>query len=215
MRPAVGVVKVGAAAIDTELGAGGARGPVAEVGEVLLGAGEAQGVVQHLAGQGARQGVLTLQDLHVHHVGCLQRQANDRLLLLLLLFVVAVVCLLLLLLFTPQLNTKNEGKWTGKVELGHGKGSWQWAKHAWLYSDLLHAVKEEHLAAWRSQQKDLNFCSIPQWVVSQDLPKTLLGQQKTLQNCMENWQARIFKEGIQCLTCLAASKNQQQTYHAY
>ena len=85
LRPAVGVVKVGAAAIYAELGAGGARGPVAEVGEVLLGAGEAQGVVQHLAGQGARQGVLTLQDLHVHHVGCLQRQANDRLLLLLLL----------------------------------------------------------------------------------------------------------------------------------
>jgi len=67
--------------------------------------------------------------------------------------------------------TKNEGKWTGKVENRTRKSSWQWAKHAWLYSDLLQAVKEEHLAAWRSQQRDFNFCSIPQWGVSQDLPK--------------------------------------------
>ena len=45
-----------------------------EVREILLRAGEAQRVVQHLAGQGAGQGVLTVQDLHIHHVGGLHTQ---------------------------------------------------------------------------------------------------------------------------------------------
>ena len=30
----------------------------------------------------------------------------------------------------------------GRSKLGQGRNSWQWARHAWLYSDLLKALKE-------------------------------------------------------------------------
>ena len=47
----------------------------------------------------------------------------------------------------------NEGEGTGKVENKTRKYSWQWAKHAGLYSDLLQASKGECLSALATQQK--------------------------------------------------------------
>ena len=35
----------------------------------------------------------------------------------------------------------------GRSKLGQGILFWQWAKHAWLYSDLLQALKGEQLSA--------------------------------------------------------------------
>ena len=37
---------------------------------------------------------------------------------------------------------RKEGEWTGKVKVRQGRKSWQQVKHAWLYSDLLLALKE-------------------------------------------------------------------------
>ena len=39
---------------------------------------------------------------------------------------------------------------------GEGRNSWQWVKHAWLYSDL-QALKGEHLSALGSQQRGPSF----------------------------------------------------------
>ena len=35
----------------------------------------------------------------------------------------------------------------GSYKLRQGKSSWQWAKHAWLYIDLLPALKETTFAS--------------------------------------------------------------------
>ena len=35
----------------------------------------------------------------------------------------------------------------GRHKLGQETNPWQWAEHVWLYSDLLKALKEEHLSA--------------------------------------------------------------------
>ena len=34
----------------------------------------------------------------------------------------------------------DEAVWTGKVEIGIKRNFWQWAKHAWLHSNLLHRL---------------------------------------------------------------------------
>ena len=52
----------------------------------------------------------------------------------------------------------NEGEWTRKVEITtrkkkKKKKNWQWAKHAWPYSDLLKALEGERLSALGSQQR--------------------------------------------------------------
>ena len=42
-----------------------------------------------------------------------------------------------------------------------GRNSWQWAKHAWLYSDLLQALKQEPLTTLGNDimnKMDVNFC---------------------------------------------------------
>ena len=41
----------------------------------------------------------------------------------------------------------------GRRKLGQGRNSWQWAKHAWLYSDLPQALKGKISSALGSQQK--------------------------------------------------------------
>ena len=41
----------------------------------------------------------------------------------------------------------------GRQKLEQGSNSWQWAEHVWLYSDLLQALKGEHLSALCSQQR--------------------------------------------------------------
>ena len=38
--------------------------------------------------------------------------------------------------------------------LEQGRNSWQWAKHAWLYSDLLQALNGEHLSALGSEERE-------------------------------------------------------------
>ena len=50
--------------------------------------------------------------------------------------------------------------------LRRGRNSWQWTKHAQLNSDLLQALKGEHLSALGSQQRGLYFLHLqyPQWV---------------------------------------------------
>ena len=40
---------------------------------------------------------------------------------------------------------RNEFEWTRKIEISQEKNPWQLAKHAWLYSDLLQALKGEPL----------------------------------------------------------------------
>ena len=40
-----------------------------------------------------------------------------------------------------------------RLKLGQGRNSWKGAKHAWLCSDLLQALKGKHLPALGSQQK--------------------------------------------------------------
>ena len=45
-----------------------------------------------------------------------------------------------------------------RSKLEQGRHSWQWVKHAWLYSDLLQALQGEHSPALDSQQRGLNFC---------------------------------------------------------
>ena len=42
---------------------------------------------------------------------------------------------------------RKEGEWIGQVEISIWKTSWQWAKHAWLYSDPIQALKGEHFSA--------------------------------------------------------------------
>ena len=42
---------------------------------------------------------------------------------------------------------------TGKVEIRTGGNPWQYAKHAWLYFDLLQALNTEPLIALGSQQR--------------------------------------------------------------
>ena len=49
----------------------------------------------------------------------------------------------------------NEREGTGKVENKTRKYSWQWAKHAGLYSDLLQASKGECLLAMASTEGTL------------------------------------------------------------
>ena len=41
----------------------------------------------------------------------------------------------------------------GRRKLGQGRNSWQWAKHAWLYSDLPQALEGKISSALGSQQK--------------------------------------------------------------
>ena len=52
----------------------------------------------------------------------------------------------------------------GRYKLGQERNSWQWVKPVWLHSDLLLALKGEHLSALVPQQS-LNFCihSVPPW----------------------------------------------------
>ena len=45
----------------------------------------------------------------------------------------------------------------GSSKLGQGRNSWQGGKHDWLYSDLLQALKAEHLSALGSQQTEPSF----------------------------------------------------------
>ena len=52
-----------------------------------------------------------------------------------------------------QMKLNGPGRW--KVEPGRNIG-WK-AKHAWLYSDLLQALKGEHFMALGSQRKGLPF----------------------------------------------------------
>ena len=40
----------------------------------------------------------------------------------------------------------------GRSKFGHGRNCWQWVKHAWLYFDLLQALKGDHLSGLASQQ---------------------------------------------------------------
>ena len=40
-------------------------------------------------------------------------------------------------------------------KLRQGRNSWQWTKHAWLYSDLHQALKGK---LWVLNRKDINFC---------------------------------------------------------
>ena len=52
--------------------------------------------------------------------------------------------------YTKQkMKVNGPGTW----RLGQGRNSWQWAKHAWLYSDPMKALKGEHLSALGSQQR--------------------------------------------------------------
>ena len=47
----------------------------------------------------------------------------------------------------------------GRWKLEQGGNSWQWAKHAWLYSDLLQAlIKGEHV--FLNDQKS---CALRMW----------------------------------------------------
>ena len=46
------------------------------------------------------------------------------------------------------------------VQLGDGRNSWQWAKHVWLQSGLLQALKVEHVSSGLSTEGKLNFCVI-------------------------------------------------------
>ena len=41
----------------------------------------------------------------------------------------------------------------GRYKLRQVTNFWQWAKHAWLYSELLQALKAEHLSVLGSQQR--------------------------------------------------------------
>ena len=40
----------------------------------------------------------------------------------------------------------------GRLKLAEGRNPWQWVKHAWLYSDILQALKREFFLAVASQQ---------------------------------------------------------------
>ena len=40
----------------------------------------------------------------------------------------------------------------GRLKLAEGRNPWQWVKHAWLYSDVPQALKQEHFLALASQQ---------------------------------------------------------------
>ena len=40
----------------------------------------------------------------------------------------------------------------GRSKLGQGRHFWEWAKHAWLYSDLFQALKGEQLSALGCQR---------------------------------------------------------------
>ena len=53
---------------------------------------------------------------------------------------------------------KDVGDWTGRAEIVQGRNSRQSMKHAWLYSDLLQALKKENHWALGSKQMGLNFC---------------------------------------------------------
>ena len=48
-----------------------------------------------------------------------------------------------------------DGDWIEKAEIRtrHFRHFWQWAKHAWLYSDLLLVLKGEYLSVLDSQQR--------------------------------------------------------------
>ena len=48
----------------------------------------------------------------------------------------------------------------GRSKLGQGRNSWQWAKYAWRYSDLLEALKGKHLSALLRNRGGINFCVI-------------------------------------------------------
>ena len=41
----------------------------------------------------------------------------------------------------------------GRSKFEQGRNSLQWAKHVWLYSDLLQGLNGEHLSALGSQQR--------------------------------------------------------------
>ena len=48
-----------------------------------------------------------------------------------------------------------------RYKLGQGRNSWQWAKHAWLYSDLLPALKLRRMfvsSEISTAGGDRNFC---------------------------------------------------------
>jgi len=50
-----------------------------------------------------------------------------------------------------------EGAWTKKAQ-NRTRNFWQWLEHAWLYSELLQALKGEHWSALGFQQRVYNFC---------------------------------------------------------
>ena len=45
-----------------------------------------------------------------------------------------------------------------RSKLRQGRSTWQWVKHARLYSELLQALKGESLSALVLNREDLNFC---------------------------------------------------------
>ena len=57
-----------------------------------------------------------------------------------------------------------------RLKLGQGRNSWKVAKHAWLCSDLLQALKGNICQLWVLNRRDLNFC-----VRSTPLPGIIIG----------------------------------------
>ena len=49
----------------------------------------------------------------------------------------------------------------GRSKLGQKRNSWQWAKHAWLYSDLLQALKGEHFVSSGFSTAEGTLISVP------------------------------------------------------
>ena len=60
-------------------------------------------------------------------------------------FVVALFCFL----------RKMKANGPARQKLGQGRHFWQWAKPAWLSSDLFQVLKGYHLSALGSQQRGL------------------------------------------------------------
>ena len=75
-----------------------------------------------------------------------------------LLTVSKVTCFILLVLLVSRKKSgriwkKNKVNGPGTSELGRRRISWQWEKHAWLYSDLLQGLNGERLTAVGFQQE--------------------------------------------------------------
>ena len=42
----------------------------------------------------------------------------------------------------------------GRLKIGQIRNSWQWVKHAWVYSDLLQVLQKEYLSVLGSQERE-------------------------------------------------------------